>query len=118
LHAAADAFVPPTVPLIVGGDMNDDPGSVVWTSLEARGRDAWANSGSTDDGTGGVTSSVALPLRRIDGVFVDPRLTLLRTEVINTADVQLASDHRPVLVEIEFRRPSGPESEPANHNPE
>lgn len=96
LHAALDRFVPPEVPLIVGGDMNDDPGSAVWRRLETRGRDAWAASGTGD----GITSSVILPRRRIDGVFVDPRLTLISTEVINTADVQIASDHRPLLVQI------------------
>jgi endonuclease/exonuclease/phosphatase family metal-dependent hydrolase len=102
LHAAVDAFVPPDVPLIVGGDFNDDPGSVVWKLLETRGHDAWANSHSMNDGTGGITSSVTLPRRRIDGVFVDPRLPLLRTEVINSADVQIASDHRPLLVQIQL----------------
>jgi len=98
LHAAAAAFVPPEVPLIIGGDMNDDPGSTVWKLLESHGVDAWAASGTGD----GITSSVALPRRRIDGVFVDPRLSLISTEVINTPDVQIASDHRPLLVQIEL----------------
>jgi endonuclease/exonuclease/phosphatase family metal-dependent hydrolase len=98
LHAAIDGFVPADVPLIVGGDMNDDPGSPVWRRLETRGVDAWAASGTGD----GITSSVIRPLRRIDGVFVDRRLRLISTEVINTADVQIASDHRPVLVQIEL----------------
>jgi endonuclease/exonuclease/phosphatase family metal-dependent hydrolase len=98
LFAAADAFVPQDVPLIAGGDLNDDPGSQVWRLLERRGVDAWAAAGTGD----GITSSVKLPLRRIDGVFVDPRLVVVSAEVINTPDVQFASDHRPVLVEIEL----------------
>jgi endonuclease/exonuclease/phosphatase family metal-dependent hydrolase len=98
LHAAIDRFVPADVPLIVGGDMNDDPGSPVWRRLETRGVDAWAASGTGD----GITSSVIRPLRRIDGVFVDQRLRLISTEVINTPDVQIASDHRPVLVQLEL----------------
>jgi len=98
LHAAIDRFVPADVPIIVGGDMNDDPGSPVWRRLETRGVDAWAASGTGD----GITSSVIRPLRRIDGVFVDERLRLISTEVINTPDVQIASDHRPVLVQLEL----------------
>ena len=98
LHSALDDLVPADVPLIVAGDTNDDPGSAVWRGLQRRGVDAWATAGSGD----GITSSVVLPRRRIDAVFVDPRLTVLNSTVINSADVQLASDHRPVLVEIEL----------------
>ncbi len=98
LHAALDAFVPADYPVIVAGDTNDDPGSRVWRRLEERGVDAWAAAGTGD----GITSSVVLPRRRIDGIFLDPRLTVRHAEVINTEDVQIASDHRPVLAEIEF----------------
>ncbi|MGX7680681.1 endonuclease/exonuclease/phosphatase family protein [Jatrophihabitans sp. DSM 45814] len=98
LHRAADRFEVADYPLIVAGDMNDDPGSRVWQALGERGADAWATAGTGD----GITSSVILPRRRIDAVFVDPRLKVLQTSVINTADVQIASDHRPVLVEIEL----------------
>lgn len=98
LHAAIDAVVPADVPIIVAGDTNDDPGSPVWQALERRGVDAWAASGTGD----GITSSVDLPRRRIDAAFVDSRLALRSTTVINTTDVQIASDHRPLLVEIEL----------------
>jgi endonuclease/exonuclease/phosphatase family metal-dependent hydrolase len=98
LHAAADAFGVTEHPLIVAGDLNDDPGSTVWQALGGRGVDAWATAGTGD----GITSSVILPKRRIDAVFVDPRLTVAAASVINTADVQIASDHRPVLVEIDL----------------
>jgi endonuclease/exonuclease/phosphatase family metal-dependent hydrolase len=98
LHAAVDAYVPPEVPLIVAGDTNDDPGSRVWQALTKRGADSYLAAGVGD----GVTSSVGDPQRRLDAVFVDERLTVVRSEVINTSDVQIASDHRPVLVEIEL----------------
>jgi endonuclease/exonuclease/phosphatase family metal-dependent hydrolase len=98
LQTALDHVVPPDVPVIVAGDTNDDPGSAVWRGLLERGVDAWAVAGTGD----GITSSVALPRRRIDAVFVDPRLTVVTATVLNTPDVQIASDHRPVLVEIQL----------------
>ncbi len=98
LHAAADAVADDAYPLIVAGDLNDDPGSRVWQGLSTRGQDAWAVAGTGD----GITSSVILPRRRIDAVFVDPRITVRSAEVLNTPDVQIASDHRPLLVELEL----------------
>lgn len=98
IHKAIDDFVTADVPIILAGDFNDDPGSLVWQALQKRGVDAWAAAPSGD----GITSSVLLPRRRIDAVFVDRRLTVAKASVINTPDVQLASDHRPVLVEVEL----------------
>jgi endonuclease/exonuclease/phosphatase family metal-dependent hydrolase len=98
LHAALDRFVPTECPTVVAGDMNDDPGSAVWQRLSDRGMDAWANVRRGD----GFTSSAAEPVRRIDAVFVDPRLTVLNAAVLDGVDVPRASDHRPVLVEIEL----------------
>jgi endonuclease/exonuclease/phosphatase family metal-dependent hydrolase len=98
LHAAIESHVPADFPLIVAGDTNDDPGSRVWQALESRGADAWATAPSGD----GITSSVVLPRRRIDAVFVDPRLKVRSAEVINTPDVQVGSDHRPLLVAIDL----------------
>jgi endonuclease/exonuclease/phosphatase family metal-dependent hydrolase len=98
LHRTADGWLDDGYPLIVAGDINDDPGTPVWQALEHRGRDAWATAGTGD----GITSSVKLPRRRIDGVFVPEPLIVRQTEVINSPDVQIASDHRPLLVEIEL----------------
>ena len=98
LHSAVAEFVPADHPLIVAGDTNDDPGSAVWQALTERGVDAWGAAGSGD----GLTASVAQPARRIDAAFVDPRLTVRSAEVIDTPDVQRASDHRPLLVEVEL----------------
>ncbi|HEY2044093.1 MAG TPA: endonuclease/exonuclease/phosphatase family protein [Jatrophihabitans sp.] len=109
IHAAVDDFVPPELPMILAGDMNDDPGSPLWQALESHGNSRWVDAwAAAPTGDGFTTSSQRTPLRRIDAVFVDPRLRVARTSVINSADVEIASDHRPVLAEIEL-----PDSAPA-----
>ena len=98
LHAILDRAVPADVPVIVAGDVNDEPGSAVWQALAARGTDAWAAAGEGD----GFTYSATNPQRRIDAVFADPRLPVRTAQVLDGADVRVASDHRPVLVEIDL----------------
>lgn len=98
LHRALDEAVPADVPTLVVGDMNDDPGSAVWTELTGSRVDAWAQAGRGP----GLTASVREPRRRIDAVFVDPRLTVGSATVLDQPDVQVASDHKPLLVEIEL----------------
>jgi endonuclease/exonuclease/phosphatase family metal-dependent hydrolase len=96
LDGALTGFVPPEVPVIVAGDVNDQPGSPSWQRLtEAR----------VDADPGGFTYSAANPRRRIDGVFADPALTVVHAEVIDSPDVTIASDHRPVVVELALPRP-------------
>jgi endonuclease/exonuclease/phosphatase family metal-dependent hydrolase len=100
LHAALDALAPDGVPTVVAGDVNDVPESATWRLLAQRRVDAVP----TGDG---FTYSARNPQRRIDGVFVDPGLHIRSAEVIGTPDVVIASDHRPVLVELEFSPRSG-----------
>jgi endonuclease/exonuclease/phosphatase family metal-dependent hydrolase len=95
LHAALDAFAPAGVPTTVAGDMNDVPESATWRLLAQRRVDA-VPAGD------GFTYSARNPRRRIDGVFADPALRIRSAEVIGTRDVMIASDHRPVLVELEL----------------
>lgn len=86
------------VPLIVGGDINAVPGSQTWQRLTEFGTDAFAAVGTGD----GFSYSAVEPVRRIDGLFADARLRPVRAEVIDTPDVRIASDHRPLLVEYEI----------------
>lgn len=100
LDGALTGFVPQGVPVIVAGDVNDQPGSPAWQQLTERRVDA---------DPGGFTYSAAHPQRRIDGVFADPALRVVHAEVIDSPDVTIASDHRPVLVELEIRPASPPD---------
>ncbi|MGI8761156.1 MAG: endonuclease/exonuclease/phosphatase family protein [Jatrophihabitantaceae bacterium] len=98
LHQAITRHVPEDVATIVAGDVNDRPGSSAWQALCAQRADAFAVAGSGS----GFTSEAASPRQRIDGVFVDPRIQVRAARVLEQPDVQLASDHRPVLVELEL----------------
>jgi endonuclease/exonuclease/phosphatase family metal-dependent hydrolase len=90
--------VPPEVPVIVAGDVNDRPGSPTWRAMCERRADALATAG-----VGSVlTSSARAPHQTIDGVFVDSRIRIVSARVLDHPDVMIASDHRPVLVELDL----------------
>lgn len=98
LDRALAQHVPADVPAIVAGDINDRPGSPVWTALATERVDALAAAvvGSP------FTSTAKNPHQTIDGVFVDPRLRVVAARVLDQPDVLVASDHRPVLAELEW----------------
>ncbi len=98
LRCVLDAFLPPGVPMMLAGDMNEDPGTPVWRALLGFGADAWASAGTGD----GLTLNVTEPTRRIDGIFVAPAITVVHAASIDSADVRIASDHRPVLAELKL----------------
>lgn len=97
LAAAADQRVT-GCPLIVGGDINAVPGSLSWQRLERFGVDAFAAVGTG----AGFSYSAVQPVRRIDALFADPALRPLHAEVLDSADVRIASDHRPLLVQYQL----------------
>jgi len=98
LHRALDAFAPPGRPAIVAGDINASPTMPGWQELAGRGSDAFAVAGTGD----GFTSNVTALTRRIDGIFPGAGITVLSAQAIDTPDVRIASDHLPVLAELEL----------------
>lgn len=81
-------------PVVLAGDMNDDPGDAAWTVLATALQDAY----DTAPRGNGLTSTADHPQRRIDGVFVDRRLTVTSCGVPeHVPGLAAASDHRPVL---------------------
>lgn len=99
LHRVLDLHVgDPDVPRIIAGDVNDLPGTAVWNALVGRGTDAWAAVGAGD----GWTFSVGNPRKRIDAVFADPRVPVRSATVLDSPDVAIGSDHRPLLVELDL----------------
>lgn len=98
LDRAIAEHVPPGVPTIVGGDVNDVPGSPTWQALTRQRQDAFAVAGT---GTA-YTSTAAHPRKTIDGIFVGPGVTVRSAEVLTHPDAARASDHLPVLAELEL----------------
>jgi endonuclease/exonuclease/phosphatase family metal-dependent hydrolase len=97
LHRAVETFAGAT-PSIVVGDINDLPGTEVWNLLSTPRPDVYAAVGAGD----GFTYSATNPVRRIDGVFADARIRPVSARVLDSDDVRVASDHRPLLVELEL----------------
>ena len=96
LHAAIAKHVPAGIPTIVAGDMNCHPGSAPHQLLAKQRRDAFAVAGKGEP----WTSKPGDPVQTLDYVFVDPSIEVVSVEVIQGPDVALASDHRPVLAEL------------------
>jgi endonuclease/exonuclease/phosphatase family metal-dependent hydrolase len=98
LDRAIAQYVRADVPTFVAGDMNAEPGSKTWNALTANRTDAFAAAGIGS----AFTSSSANPHQRIDGIFADPRITVREARVIDHPDVKIASDHLPILAELEL----------------
>jgi endonuclease/exonuclease/phosphatase family metal-dependent hydrolase len=81
-------------PLVVAGDINEEPDGPVWAALSSRLVDAWSTTKEGD----GQTFSATSPHKRIDGIFVDSGVEVLECRVVtDLPGVRVASDHLPVL---------------------
>jgi endonuclease/exonuclease/phosphatase family metal-dependent hydrolase len=83
-------------PVVLGADVNDLPGSAAWQALTSGMVDAGAAGG----GDGAPTFPSARPLRRIDALFVDPRIEVDSYQVVDSPLARRASDHLPVVAEL------------------
>ena len=96
LWAVLDAV---EAPLVVAGDLNEEPDKPTWRSLAARLQDAYA---VAPDGPA-ETFRARQPRRRIDGVFAGPSVEVVGCHAVHsmpggTPDLLVAaSDHLPVL---------------------
>lgn len=86
------------VPLILGGDINEQPPEPAFRELARRLVDVAEATGAGDQGTSNAVDG----RRRIDAVLVDPRVTPVSCRAVDSADVRIASDHRPVLAELDL----------------
>ena len=85
-----------SLPLVVAGDVNETSDGPVWTDLATRLVDAAVAADGVAD-----TFSAANPHKRIDGIFVDPAVTVLSCRVVDDVPgVRAASDHLPVLADL------------------
>lgn len=80
-------------PLVLAGDVNEQADAPAWQALTDRLQDAYAVAPVGR----GETIPARAPDRRIDGIFVDPRLRVVSCGVPDHPELARASDHRPVL---------------------
>jgi endonuclease/exonuclease/phosphatase family metal-dependent hydrolase len=88
-------------PVVVGVDVNETSIGPAWRTIAAGLVDAAEKTGQADV----PTYSTSNPTRRIDAIFVDPSLPVLGYQVVDTPQTRAASDHFPLLAEVEL--PSG-----------
>lgn len=86
-------------PVVVAGDINEEPDAPTWRGLAVRWQDAYAVAPSGE----GDTYSAARPHKRIDAVFADPRIEVVSCGVPDVPGTAVASDHRPVLAVLRQR---------------
>ncbi len=84
-------------PVILAGDLNEEPGDPAARWIAERYYDAFARAG---EGPGATFPSKA-PTARIDYVFVSEHLTPLRAWTVGGSVARGASDHRPVVADVE-----------------
>ncbi|WP_395107434.1 endonuclease/exonuclease/phosphatase family protein [Actinomadura sp. SCN-SB] len=89
-------------PVVVAGDINEQPGGPSWALLAARFQDANAVAPTGEP----LTFTSRHPRRRIDGIFADPAIDVrgcgVPTDPAIATDYPKATDHRPVLAELRF----------------
>ncbi|MGQ5263548.1 endonuclease/exonuclease/phosphatase family protein [Micromonospora sp. ZYX-F-536] len=83
-------------PVVAGADLNEGPDGPAWASVAHGLTDAAVAADRADR----LTYSCADPRRRIDALFVDPRITVVDYDVVDTPQTRRASDHFPVLVDL------------------
>jgi endonuclease/exonuclease/phosphatase family metal-dependent hydrolase len=85
-------------PVVVVGDLNDEPSGAAYQLINRQFNDAWLKSKASGDG---FTYPADTPRKRIDYIFFRER-DGVRTTKTWTVSTQ-ASDHVPVVGELEFR---------------
>jgi endonuclease/exonuclease/phosphatase family metal-dependent hydrolase len=80
---------------VLAGDINERPDKPAWRAIVAEFTDA----GAADDTP---TFSTQFPRHRIDGVFVRGPARVTSYRVVDGEDVVAASDHRPVVVDVDL----------------
>ena len=85
-------------PLIVAGDFNDEPTGSAYKLMLTKFDDGWVRSKAKGEG---MSYPADKPVKRIDYIFARTRdgIKAKKAWVVET----LASDHRPVMAELEIR---------------
>lgn len=94
-------------PFLVGGDLNEGPEGASATWIADRMWDAWAAARERDGD--GATFPSAEPTARIDYLFASEQFAVRGAVVLDTPEARDASDHLPLLVDVELREEPRPD---------
>ncbi len=86
-------------PVVLTGDINEEPEGPAWAMLAKAFQDGWAVAPAGE----GDTYSAREPVKRIDGVFAEHGITVVGCGVPGgevAADYPAATDHRPVQADL------------------
>jgi endonuclease/exonuclease/phosphatase family metal-dependent hydrolase len=83
-------------PIALAGDVNETPDRPRWQALAQRFTDSFTVAPFGE----GNTFSAAAPYKRIDGIFVDPGVTVVSCGVPDVPGIAQASDHCPVIADL------------------
>ncbi|MFC0533828.1 endonuclease/exonuclease/phosphatase family protein [Phytohabitans kaempferiae] len=86
------------LPVVLGADLNESSAGSAWRLLAEGMTDAAVAAGGRDR----PTFSCANPRDRIDALFIDPRVSVLGYDVVDTPEAHRASDHFPVVAHLHF----------------
>jgi endonuclease/exonuclease/phosphatase family metal-dependent hydrolase len=85
-------------PVIFAGDLNENSGGAAWRTVA----DGLVDAAIARDSHDRPTFSCANPSDRIDVVLVDPRISVVNYDVLDGPAVRAASDHFPLIVDVEL----------------
>jgi endonuclease/exonuclease/phosphatase family metal-dependent hydrolase len=90
-------------PAILMGDFNTEPGSAELEPLSVM-RDVWGMGRSGGDGATFPASPARTPVTRIDAIYTSAGIRVVSRDVVRTQVTDLASDHYPVVAELDLSR--------------
>jgi endonuclease/exonuclease/phosphatase family metal-dependent hydrolase len=93
--------VPANEPLVFCGDLNSGPSSDTYKQVSRLLTDVQT---ASNNGPVEATFHAKNPFFRLDHIFVSSHFTPLKTEVCRTADTAAASDHLPLVVDLELKK--------------
>jgi endonuclease/exonuclease/phosphatase family metal-dependent hydrolase len=85
-------------PIVIGGDLNEFPDGPAARILAGLGWDAWTRIGFST----GETYPASDPSARIDYLFTSREVRVERAMVPKSAMIRTASDHLPVVVDLDL----------------
>lgn len=84
-----------TEPLIFAGDLNENSGGAAWRMIA----DGLTDAAGPDERP---TFPATAARERLDAIFADRRCTVLQYDVLDTPQTRAASDHFPVVADLEL----------------